>query len=206
MQAAHGYFVAKSFSRDAKAQARKDPRVKLLTATEHDPTGIPIPHDLHLTVTTPRGAQANFQKRGSEGKVLKPVDMSTARCRLRGIEIDLRDYLAKLTEALASEDVLRFPSGRLGAGDYDRSVEAMHEFQPGEMQLDSVDMESLKIVLDYRVSLYRPPIVSRFEVESRGRVIQLAPVTVPEGAIFRMGIVEGPGSISPIIGVEKHPG
>jgi hypothetical protein len=32
-----GYFIAKAFTKDAEAQAAKDPRIKLLISTEHDP-------------------------------------------------------------------------------------------------------------------------------------------------------------------------
>ncbi len=35
--ATHGYFVAKAFTADAKAQAKKDNRMTLRVATEHDP-------------------------------------------------------------------------------------------------------------------------------------------------------------------------
>jgi Restriction endonuclease len=191
VQAAHGYFVATSFSRDAEAQARKDPRITLLVATEHDPAGIPIPNDLHLTVTTPRNVQATFLKRGSDGKDIKPVDLGAARCQLKGEEIDLRAYLAQWSEAVASEDVLRFPSARLGPGSYDRVAESTRDFQPGELQLDGADIERIKQTLAYSIAIYRPPIISRFEVESRGRVIQLAPVTIPQGVTFQMGIIEG---------------
>jgi hypothetical protein len=40
-QAQHGYFVARSFTKDARAQAAKDPRMTLLLASEHDPSTAP---------------------------------------------------------------------------------------------------------------------------------------------------------------------
>jgi len=41
--AQRGYFVAKEFTKDARAQAARDPRVTLLYATEHDPTNVRPP-------------------------------------------------------------------------------------------------------------------------------------------------------------------
>src|SRR5436309_3248608 len=35
IQAQCGFFVAKAYTADAEAQARRDPRIRLLTATEH---------------------------------------------------------------------------------------------------------------------------------------------------------------------------
>lgn len=45
--ATKGYLVAKSLTRDAYAQAEKDPRISLLIASEHDPMSTSIPFDFH---------------------------------------------------------------------------------------------------------------------------------------------------------------
>jgi hypothetical protein len=43
VQAQRGFFVAKSYTGDAEAQAKKNPRITLLTVTEHDPASTPVP-------------------------------------------------------------------------------------------------------------------------------------------------------------------
>jgi hypothetical protein len=47
--AQRGFFVAKSFTKDAAAQAQKDPRITPLTATEHDPATTITPERFHVT-------------------------------------------------------------------------------------------------------------------------------------------------------------
>jgi Restriction endonuclease len=47
--AQRGFFVAKSFTKDAVAQAEKDPRLELLTAAELDPSSVLVPPNLIST-------------------------------------------------------------------------------------------------------------------------------------------------------------
>jgi hypothetical protein len=63
LQAQRGYFVAKSFTKDAQAQAVKDPRITLLIATEHDPAMTP-----RSTFSITRHRQARKPKRCSVPK------------------------------------------------------------------------------------------------------------------------------------------
>src|SRR5260370_15194144 len=51
--AQRGYVVAKSFTKDAEAQALKDPRITLLTATEHNPATTLTPESFHITAPPP---------------------------------------------------------------------------------------------------------------------------------------------------------
>jgi hypothetical protein len=58
--ATHGYFVAKSFPKDAYAQAEKSSRLTLLVATENDATRLPIPGEFHTVASVPRHFEVNL--------------------------------------------------------------------------------------------------------------------------------------------------
>ncbi|MCZ6581111.1 MAG: restriction endonuclease, partial [Nitrospirae bacterium] len=46
--AQRGFFVARSYSRDAQAQAKTDPRISLLSFNENDPSKVPNPMDFAM--------------------------------------------------------------------------------------------------------------------------------------------------------------
>jgi hypothetical protein len=55
--AQRGFFIAKQFTKDALAQAAKDPRITMLYATEYDPTNVPPPQGFHFTAPAARNAR-----------------------------------------------------------------------------------------------------------------------------------------------------
>jgi restriction endonuclease len=189
VNAAHGYFIAKSFTKDARAQARKDARVTVLVATERDPTNVPIPGELHLTLITPKLLEVNAFKRIRSGDDLKPVEVQKAE--LHGAEINFRDYLNKWADAVMSQDSLLIPSHRMAPGDHDRTATSKRQFEPGQFLLNGDDIEHLAMDMKYVFSIYKPPLISYFDIESRGRVLALAPVTA-QGGTFQMRIIERP--------------
>lgn len=190
VNATHGYFIAKSFTKDARAQAKKDARITVLVATESDPTGIPIPGELHLTITTAKHLQVNAFKRNYSGQELKPLDVQKAE--LHGAEISFKDYIIKWADAAMGQDVLRIPSHRMSPGDYDQTGKSTRYFEPRELLLNGDDIERMEIEMNYVFSIYKPPLVSLFDIESRGRVLLLAPVAA-RNAVFQMKIVEAVG-------------
>ena len=72
--AQRGFFVAKSFTKDAAAQAQKDPRITLLTATEHDPATTITPQSFHFTAPARLKPTITFRVAGSSGTNVSPID------------------------------------------------------------------------------------------------------------------------------------
>ncbi len=193
VNAAHGYFVAKSFTRYARAQAKQDGRMTLLIATKHDPTGFPIPNDLHSIAIVPYpNVNASFYRRGRSSEQLLPFAVDSAHPKLHGAEINFLQYLTDWAQQAIAEDSLAFPSGKLGAGSYDREACSTRKFAIGEFLLNDADVEMAVIFAPYRVTVYRPPIISVFDVESRGRFLAFADIVFPKGEVFRMRIVQRP--------------
>jgi hypothetical protein len=61
--------------------------------------------------------------------------------------------------------------------------------------LNDEDIEMGAIFVRYHVDLYRPPVVSHFAVETRGRVYSLAPINLPQGQALTLRLVEGPEAV-----------
>lgn len=107
--AQRGYFVAKQFTKDARAQAAKDPRITLLYATEYDPTNVPPPNGHH--VTAPAGVQFStmFRIAGTPGtNIVDTIRISGTVIRLHGVDMLLSDYLTAWVDALYAQRLLGF--------------------------------------------------------------------------------------------------
>ncbi len=188
-RAQHGYFVAKSFTKDAESQAATNGRVDLLRASEHNPAITPRPFDFHTNLISPIHAETTFFVRGGDHSALKTLDLKVASAKLHGSAIGLCHYLNKWAEEAASKDVLHFRSERKKDDDYEREVASRRDFPPGEFVVDDRDIERAESFVRYNVRVVRPAIVSHFEVESRGRVVSFAPIQVPSGPTLQMNMI-----------------
>jgi|SRR5277367_2049081 len=188
-QAQRGFFVAKSFTKDAEAQAATNPRISILIASEHDPTTAPLPFGFHGAIMTPVNFGATFYVRGADHSKFVPVNFDTAVAKLRGDVIDLRTYVGQWAEKATSEEVLSFRSERVPEGTYERTADGPREFVAGEFTLNDRDIERGELHVRYNVTVVRPAVVSYFEVESRGRVFSLAPIQIPSGPAMQMSFV-----------------
>jgi hypothetical protein len=174
-QAQRGFLVSKSFTKDARSQAEKDPRVTLATVAEHDPLATEIPFGFHFVFSTVDHVEISFQSRGHEGERVT-LDMSTARAQFLGETIDLRQYVLSWGSQRTDEDARSFRSELFPEGLYERTAHANREFTIGEFILDDQDIERAELSVSYTLRVARPPIISHYEIAARGRVMTLAPV------------------------------
>ena len=181
--AQRGFFVAKSYTKDAMAQAGKDSRITLLTATEHDPATSIVPDSFHFTAPATVKPTVTFRVAGSSGKDLKPIDVHDKKARLHGREIRLTDFLDPWIQELYSERLLHFRTWDLSAGIHPMTASGDRSFGAGEFIIDEQAMEHVHIDLECGVQITYPAVLSDYEVSSRGRVIRLEPVRVRDVAI-----------------------
>jgi hypothetical protein len=187
-RAQHGYFVAKSFTADARAQAAKDNRMVLLEAAQH-PFDLPSLDDFHCTVQ--EGAPVldlTLRTRGAgPDAILNTVDSETASVMWRGQQTPLKGFLHAWQKELAAQALGTFDSADLPEGVYQLSAERTHTFSDGEFVLqdkDVKDIEQAHVALRLGTRIVRPAVVSHFEVKTRGRVVTYAPVPTLAGPII----------------------
>ena len=89
VQAQGGFFVAKSFTADAQAQAKKNPRITLLIAKEHDHSGTPVPFDLHFVLQGEAQAEVKFVVSDPANSQPLDLDVKKAQATLSGNDINL---------------------------------------------------------------------------------------------------------------------
>ena len=179
LQAQRGYFVAKSFSRYAERQAERDPRVTLLFASEFAPEDTPVPFDFHVAGMQTTHGDVEFQQRGAAGdSVHRPFDTSRVPARVNGPDVDLGAYIDQWITDAANDDLRSFPSSALPEGMHEYVTNHSRQFGLGELVVDGVDMEAASLALRRTVRVSRPPVVSHFQIQGRGRSLSLAPVDI----------------------------
>jgi hypothetical protein len=176
--AQRGYFVAKSFTKDAEAQALKDARVTLLTATEHDPATTILPDLFHITAPATSKSSTTFRALGSAGTNMAPITVPGTKVRLYGNEILLSNYLTAWTWELYEERLLGFSTAHLAEGVYPMPCSAERFFGVGECVINGQEMEHVRLDAEFGVHIMRPLVISHYEVATRGRAVRLANVNV----------------------------
>ncbi|MCE9566389.1 MAG: restriction endonuclease [Planctomycetes bacterium] len=178
-RAQDGIFVAKSFTSDAEAQARKDPRITLLLATAHDPKTSPVPVGYHAVLQdlAQTRASVSLHTTRNRGRLENDAPVLAA-----GVVMPLKDYITAWTREACEERLRSFGSGEAPAGHYDFEAKSTRTFKDGELVIDGEPVIQGEIVVNFRIEVVRPAVVSHFVVESRGRAYSYE--SIPFGGAF----------------------
>lgn len=194
VQAQRGFFVAKSFTKDAEAQANKDKRIHLLSATEHPVENMPIPFNFHFVLREKIHADLVVEERNIDNKKKRKrvnLDIDNIECKLNGDPLDLNKYLQDWISDCADTRMNTFPSEDKEEGIFELEAYDQRCFGDGELIFDGKEIEKLTLRVTFSVRLVRPGIVSHYEVESRGRILSLAPVYLDGGGHIQIGFIGG---------------
>jgi len=195
--AQRGFFVAKSFTADAKAQASQETRMELLVASEHDPTGTILPFKYQTTFLKPLHVKVVLRKWGGLGTKVEKYDLSQAVATLNGQRLNLLDYVNDWVTQAMNQSMLTFASGTLEEGTYQRECEANRTFEEGIFIVNDTSIGSAAITVQFEIYLSRPAVKSHFEVGGRGRVISFEPHTIGNVTINELQFIFGPEQNSP---------
>lgn len=176
--AQHGYFVAPSFTKDAEAQAAKDPRIHLLLATEHDPALTAVPEEFHCTEPGSAKADTTFRIAGSTGTTMMTVNIDGTILQLSGADVPLRLYLNAWMDELYQRRLLTFWTADLPEGVHPMKASEERTFGPGQCMIDGKEIGTVQLDAEFGVNIIRPAVLSDYEIATRGRVVRLAPFTV----------------------------
>jgi hypothetical protein len=190
--AQRGFFVAKSFTADAVAQAIKEPRMELVIAAEHDPASAILPIGYQSTFQKPTHVKAVFRKRGATGTKSVAYDLPQAVATLNGDPLNLLDYMnAWVTDAI-NESMRTFPSGTLADGTYKRECTSDRQFGEGAFVVNDIAIETATIAVQFEINLIRPAVRTHFEINGRGRVISFEAHSVGSATINEVQFTFGP--------------
>jgi hypothetical protein len=173
--ATSGWFVAKSYTADAVNQARTDPRITLLVAAEYDPVTGPEVFQLFTRSPEMTILDVTMFKRGGMGLNPTPVSIPTAQLECVGHLVSPLAQFNLWAMQVCEKDLMAFFDDPVPAGVYHRVVDNNLNFHAGQVRLNHEDIERLAFHVEYKVTVTPAPVVSHFEVQSRGRCITFAP-------------------------------
>jgi hypothetical protein len=176
--AQRGYIVAKGFTKDAFAQAAKDPRITTLYAIEHDAANTAPPDGFHITVDASAKPATIFRVRGWTGAHSDPIDVNGKMFTLNGKDLLITDYLYSWMKQLYLDRLLCFQTAHLVEGIHPMLADGQRSFDPGECVIDGRDIEHVRLFVEFGVQIIRPAVISNFEIATRGRVVRLAKVAI----------------------------
>jgi hypothetical protein len=184
-QAQKGFFVAKTFTRDALAQAKADPRIQLLRVSEVALAEVPtFLQYFHAVEQTSCHANCNVKlKVDQETGEAYPLDLSTAKLVLDGQIQTMSAYIEDWSKEVVGETTNRFPSLTQPENTYTLPFEDMRVFENGMCFVNDKPVAHMKLTGHIEVRVWRGELESRFEVESRGRVFR-AVVKMPTAQII----------------------
>lgn len=193
-KAQDGFFVAHSFTRDAKAQALSDPRIRLLHVRELNLDEIPIAlRYMHVIQQTTRDVVCNIKRAASEdlGEG-EPLDIDNSVLVFKdGNTFALRGYIEEWLKVLTESAIDRFRTEMLPEGCYPVRFEDTRTFGEGETTLLSDGpVASISVSGTVGVQVWRGEIESRFELENRGRIYRTV-IKTPAGILSAEGLELG---------------
>jgi len=169
-----GFFVAKSFTRYARAQAKKDPRIELLCAEELDLTEVPsyvqaVLKSFHILKVISRKVQIRPH--------LKCVH-DPARSFTGAVEFLVDDapvlwdeYLNTWVNETIRATCSGFRSLELPEGTYPLAFDDLRSFDNRNCLLNGEPVDRIEVSGIVQVHIARPSIIeSQFEIANRGRV------------------------------------
>jgi hypothetical protein len=179
-QAQRGFFVAKSFTGDAEAQSKQEPRMQLLHASEL-PLDIPIPWGFHFLIHEIKDLQVELGIPGGPHPPAAPIrfEMTELLRFADGRTTKLCEYSDSWAREIMHKHSYSFASGEMPEGDYPLSAEGQRNFQQGEVMIGEHAVVSASLRVGYLARVRRPAIIWHYEVATRGRVLSLAPVEMP---------------------------
>lgn len=185
-KAQKGFFVAKSYTKDAIAQAKKEERLELLLASEVDPSIELIPAGFHAIQVNPPNCQVIFHLKNNgniqEKKKNITIDIPTAKFSIDGEKISLIEYLNEWANELSKERSNRFNSTEAQEGPNELEISDNKEFINEEVIINEKNISKMELTGTVNVNVYKGYVVSVFEVETRGRVVSVK-VDMPSGDI-----------------------
>jgi Restriction endonuclease len=168
--AQRGFFVAKSYTRDAIAQAKKNDRIVLLRASHTTPAiriQFPQFHLVNVTQTHADVEILGFNVKGT----LRAIDLTAKSITIHGETTPAEEYFKGMSERARDAKLNRTPSYTLGEGEHEIIFDETLDFIEGEAFIDSKPIKAVSLRGKATVHITIASVLSVYEVESRGRMI-----------------------------------
>jgi len=169
-----GCFVARKFTKGARAEAKNDSRLRLLLARE-------IVEPVDLFIHLPQLKKLNITLRHFlEHEKVDYSNMPEQRALFRGWAVPLKRTFMGVSQDACMDDIQKFMTTRPSEGAHEFEKQATMPFSRFELIVNDSEIAAAILEIKYVVNVVRTAVTSHFLVETRGRLIKAEPVKLGE--------------------------
>jgi hypothetical protein len=187
VHAQKGFFIAKSFTRDAEAQAEQAGRLKLLIATEELDTSTRLIIDFNILLNTDVNSYSNFI-------IARPFKSATLTGETFVIYKDehllLKTLNERIRQRLIDETMRTVPPTNFVDDACSYKITKSVLYEPQELIIEDQECYRLDMTVAWKTRIIHPPIVSKFDIKTRGRVITYESEDIPSVGKIQMSFIE----------------
>jgi hypothetical protein len=192
IRATKGFFIARRFTSDAISQAERD-EVELLTADDVIEMLPPFLDDFHIlgNKVLPHETSAKLNVTTYDPKQVGHMPGYNAESFVKHKGEDM--LLGKLVERLHQETIDEYmrhePTATFDEEKRRYETTKTVFFSMGEVFVEGLECQSIELHVVWETNVIRPPIVSIFDIKTRGRVITVETDKSPLGGSMRISFI-----------------
>jgi hypothetical protein len=181
LRASKGFIVAKSLTTHAQAQLEQKKRLEFIRCSEDFLSPLTNIEIIYSTVELLPIVLQIKDRNAVPSPELKMLDWKTLDCRLDGRSIDFAAYIKPNIDDMIRTDAKNNRSRYLNLGTHWGESAMQICFSKGELMIGNMDVESIVIPMTFFVQIGRKKLLSKFELEGRGRAYSFEPIEDFEG-------------------------
>jgi hypothetical protein len=182
VQAQKGYFIAKKFGRYAQAQAKKDKRIELLTASDALASLPPFVNDFHFVQNVVVRSDITFRLAPDDPQKIGTLTVTNESfVKYKNEDLLVGKFNERMQNLVVDGFMNRQPTALFGEGVYNFTATKTLVFQPDELFLEGIACIAVDAHVTWDTHVIRPTIVSAFDIQTRGRTITFESVKLPSG-------------------------
>src|SRR6266567_157119 len=186
-----GYFVAKKFGRDAIYKAKRYQRIELLKAIDEFEALPFVVEHFHYVHNTPLHVSLSFVKQTDDPQKVETLPLTDeSKVKLGDKELLLGVLGERVRQNVINEVMSHEPTGTFSAGAYPYDRPKTYTFNPNELFVDGYEYLELNAQVSWETQVIRPRIVSKFDIEKRGRVFTIESGELPSGVNIQVSFIE----------------
>ena len=174
--ASRGFIVANNLTSHAQAQLEQKKRLEFIRCTEDFLS--PLTHiEIIHSVTELLPIVLQIKDRNlPPSPDLRLLTLNNLDCRLNRQPIDFLSYIKPHVDDLIRENAKENRTKYMNSGTHWGELSVQMSFSNGELMIGQMDVEYIVIPLQFFVEIRRKKLLSKFELEGRGRAYSFEPI------------------------------
>lgn len=183
VRANRGFLVAKALTKDAEAQLALQPRLRFIPCSDDFLSCLSGAEVVHSVIDV-LPITIKIKQRGvPPSDHPRTLDWKALTCRLNNRPLDFRSFVKSEVDRLVREAQDRNAAEYQYEGIHWGQNDSLVEFADGELSIDDMEVEYLVIPIKFFIRVCVRKVVSKFELQGKGRAFGFEPIDLPESGM-----------------------